>query len=80
MGNESGFNMIKADLIEIFEIDESLITMDAKLMEDLGLDSIDGVDMMVRLQERTGKKITPEQFENVKTVKDVVNLIDTQKT
>ncbi len=80
MGNESGFNMIKADLIEIFEIDESLITMDANLMEDLGLDSIDGVDMMVRLQERTGKKITPEQFENVKTVKDVVNLIDTQKT
>ncbi|WP_084419739.1 acyl carrier protein [Henriciella litoralis] len=74
---DEAYKMIKSDLIEIFEIDEADIKPDATLMDDLGLDSIDGVDMMVRMQERTGKKVTPDQFENVRTINDLVDLVQT---
>lgn len=75
MTRDEAFEVIRTDLIEIFEIEESEIRPDATLIDDLGLDSIDGVDMMVRLQERTGKKVTPDQFENVRTVDDLVDLV-----
>ena len=61
MDRQQAFDMVKSDLMEIFEIEEDSITPEATLMDDLGLDSIDGVDMMVRMQERTGKKVTPEE-------------------
>ena len=77
MERQEAFDTIKKDLIDIFEIEADTIQADAKLMDDLGLDSIDGVDMMVRLQERIGQKITPEQFENVQTVDDIVELVVT---
>jgi acyl carrier protein len=77
MGRDEAFDTIKKDLIDIFEIEADTIQAEAKLMDDLGLDSIDGVDMMVRLQERIGQKITPEQFENVQTVDDIVELVVT---
>jgi len=75
MTRDEAFEVIRTDLVEIFEIEENEIRPDATLIDDLGLDSIDGVDMMVRLQERTGKKVTPDQFENVRTVDDLVDLV-----
>lgn len=75
MDRQQAFDMVKSDLIEIFEIEEEAITPEATLMDDLGLDSIDGVDMMVRMQERTGKKVTPDQFEDVRTISDLVDLV-----
>lgn len=75
MEREEAFNLVKNDLIELFEIDEADITPDADLVDDLGLDSIDGVDMMVRIQERTGEKVTPEQFEEVHAVSNLVDLV-----
>lgn len=75
MEREEAFNLVKNDLIELFEIDEADITPDADLVDDLGLDSIDGVDMMVRIQERTGEKVTPEQFEEVRAVSNLVDLV-----
>lgn len=75
MDRQQAFDMVKSDLIEIFEIEDDAITPEATLMDDLGLDSIDGVDMMVRMQERTGKKVTPDQFEDVRTISDLVDLV-----
>lgn len=75
MTREEAFDIIRTDLVEIFEIEEGEIRPEATLIDDLGLDSIDGVDMMVRLQERTGKKVTPDQFENVRTVDDLADLV-----
>ncbi len=75
MNKEEAFAEIRKNLIEIFEIPEDDIKEDAKLMDDLGLDSIDAVDMMVQLQETTGQKVSPEQFENVVTVEDLVALV-----
>jgi len=63
-------------LVEMFEVDEADITEDAHLSDDLDIDSIDAVDLIVRLKEVTGKKIAPEEFKSVRTVGDVVGAIE----
>ena len=63
-------------LTEDYEVDENLITPEARLFEDLDLDSIDAVDLAVRVQQFTQKKIPPENFKQIKTIDDVVNAIE----
>ncbi|WP_336777157.1 acyl carrier protein [Pantoea sp. USHLN256] len=63
-------------LTSLFEIEPDAIRPDARLYEDLELDSIDAVDMVVHLQKRTGRKIKPETFRAVRTVQDVVDAVD----
>ena len=62
-------------LVKLFEVDPAAITPEARLYEDLELDSIDAVDMIVQLQKKTGKKIKPEEFKAVRTVQDVVDAV-----
>jgi len=59
-------------LAENFEIAPEAVTPDANLYEDLGLDSIDAVDLAIKVQQLTGKRIKPEEFKHVRTVGDVV--------
>lgn len=60
---------------ELFELEPDQIKPESNLVEDLDLDSIDAVEMIVQLQKRTGKRIQPEQFQSVKTVNDVVEIL-----
>jgi len=69
------FTMLQALLVEEFEVELADITLASKLYEELDLDSIDAVDLMVRLKEITGKKIAPEAFKEVRTIEDVVNAV-----
>lgn len=69
-------NKLTSILVEDFEVDKALITPDASLFEDLDLDSIDAVDLAVRVQQFTQKKIPPENFKQIKTISDVVNAIE----
>lgn len=62
-------------LVEYFEISKSSISLEAKLYEDLNLDSIDAVDLIVKLQDITQKKISPVEFKKVRTVGDVVEKV-----
>ena len=66
---------IKTIMVEMFEIDEATITPVARLYEDLDFDSIDAVDMMVRLKEITGKAVKPEDFKSARTIGDVVEAV-----
>lgn len=50
------FNQVKDALIELFELDAEEITPEAHLYQDLDLDSIDAVDLVVHLQNVTGKR------------------------
>ncbi|MBU2871615.1 acyl carrier protein [Colwellia sp. E2M01] len=70
------YKMVNDILVTMFEIDEDDISMDAHLYEDMDLDSIDAVDLVVKLREITGKKIDPEDFKQVRTVKDVVDAVE----
>lgn len=67
------FAVLTDILVEEFEIDQDDISLEANLYQDLDLDSIDAVDLVVKLREITGKKIDPEAFKQVRTVEDVVN-------
>lgn len=60
-------------LEELFEVPPERVTLDARLNEDLDLDSIDAVDLVVKLQEFTGRKFKPEDFRSIRTVRDVVD-------
>jgi acyl carrier protein len=62
-------------LHEMFELDKAKITLDANLYTDLDIDSIDAVDLAVKLKELTGKRLQPEVFKRVRTVQDVVDAL-----
>ncbi len=65
-------------LSDLFEVPPDKITPTARLYEDLDLDSIDAVDLVVKLQDYTGKKIAPAEFKSVRTVGDVVEAVHAQ--
>jgi acyl carrier protein len=69
------FDKLKAALIEDFEMDEAKVTPEARLYEDLELDSIDAVDLIVKLKSFLPTNIDPEVFKTVRTVQDVVDAI-----
>lgn len=75
MSREETFARLKGYLEEMFEVPAEKITPEAKLFEDLDLDSIDAVDLVVKLQELTGRKFKPEEFKSVRTVSDVLDRV-----
>ena len=67
---------IRAIFSENFAIDPARVTPDAHLFDDLDLDSIDAVDLAIKLQEMTGRRIKPEAFKSVRTVGDVIGAVE----
>jgi acyl carrier protein len=62
-------------LVETFEVDRSKVTLDAKLYDDLEIDSIDAVDLIVQLKPLVGRRLEPDTFKSVRTVSDVVEAL-----
>lgn len=62
---------IKDILVADFECDPARLTPEVNLFTELDLDSIDAVDLVVRLQRETGKKVDPESFRQIRTLHDV---------
>lgn len=73
---EQIFDKLKSILVEEFEIEEDKIQSETNLFEDLELDSIDAVDLAVKLQGFTQKKISPENFKQIRTINDVVLAVE----
>ncbi len=69
-------NKIKEILIADFELSAEKLVPEARLFEDLDLDSIDAVDMVVRLQQMTGLKVKAEDFKQIRTLKDVTDVVE----
>ena len=76
MKSEQIFNMVKTILVNEFEIDESDIVPEADIYKDLDIDSIDVVDLVVRLRAETGRKIEPENFKQVRTIQHLLEALD----
>ena len=72
---EEIFAELKTILTEELEIAEADIKLEANLFEDLDLDSIDAVDIAVRMQKFTDKKLPPEEFKKIRTVNDIVEAV-----
>ena len=60
-------------MVELFEIDAQQIRPEALLIEDLDVDSIDAVDLAVKITEITGQRVNPDDFKKVRTVQDLVD-------
>lgn len=69
------FAILKGILVDEFEVVPENVVFNADLFNDLELDSVDAVDLAVRLQQHTGKKVSPAEFKQIRTVGDVVNAI-----
>ncbi|MBR5532116.1 MAG: acyl carrier protein [Bacteroidales bacterium] len=67
---------VKAFLIDDLEIEEDKIFEDARLKEDIGIDSLDFVDIVVIVERNFGFKIKPEEMINVTTLKDFYEYIE----
>jgi acyl carrier protein len=75
MTRDEIYALIVDGLHTTFQLDPAKITIDANLYSDLDIDSIDAVDLAVKLQRATGVRITPEVFKSVHTVRDLVEAV-----
>ncbi|MCQ2713831.1 acyl carrier protein [Helicobacter pylori] len=72
------FETIQAVIAEQLEIDVSQVTPEAKFVKDLGVDSLDIVELIMALEERFGIEIPDEQAEKIVNVGDVMRYIEKQ--
>ena len=62
-------------LVKTFDLDPALVVPQARLREDLDIDSIDAVDLIVQLKPMLGGNLRPEAFKAVRSVQDVVDTV-----
>ena len=75
MTKEEVLGRINDVLAGEFEIDRAKLVPEARLFEDLDLDSIDAVDLVVRMQQQTSLKVKAEAFKAIRTLGDVADVI-----
>ncbi|MBS5725853.1 MAG: acyl carrier protein [Clostridiales bacterium] len=67
---------VKDILCDQLDVEEDKVTMDASIIEDLGADSLDVVDLIMSLEEEFDCEIPDEEVDNIKTVGDIVKYIE----
>ena len=75
MSKNEIFEILKKALVELFEIDESKVVPEAKIYEDLQIDSIDAIDLVDYVKKNTGYKLMPDDFKNIQTLGDIVDAV-----
>ena len=69
------FDRIVTILHDSFEIEPARITPEARLYDDLDIDSIDALDLIVQLKPLLGRSLQPDAFKSVRTVQDIVDVL-----
>ncbi|WP_148715458.1 acyl carrier protein [Chitinolyticbacter meiyuanensis] len=75
MTKQEIFDRLSSILQQTFDIDPARIVPEARLYEDLDIDSIDAVDMIVQLRSLSSKRLQPDSFKSVRTLQDVVDAL-----
>jgi acyl carrier protein len=75
MNRDELFTWVADLLAEMFELDRAALTPASNLYADLDIDSIDAVDLAVKLKQMTGKRLQPEVFKTIRTIADVVDAL-----
>ncbi len=70
------FDKIAALLAEQLGIPQSKITLDSKIVDDLGADSLDVVELLMQLEDATGKTVPDEEVAKIKTVGELVEALE----
>jgi acyl carrier protein len=72
---EQILDRIRATLVELFALPPQSVQPEARLLDDLHIDSIDVVDLMEHVRRYTGRKVSAEDFRSVRTVDDLVAVV-----
>ncbi len=70
------FDKIKDVMVDTLSVEADKIMLESKLDEDLGIDSLDAVELSMALEEEFGIKIPDDELPNLKKVSDIVALVD----
>ena len=73
------FERIKEMIVEELNVPVEKITMEARLAEDLGADSIDAVELIMNIEDEFEIQVSDEQAQSIKTVGDLVRYIQSVK-
>ena len=72
------FEKVKEVLVEALNVDEDMITMEANLKDDLGIDSLAAVELSLELETEFDVRIEDEELAKLVTVADIVNLLESK--
>ncbi len=72
------FEKVRQIICDQLDLEEDVVTMEASILDDLGADSLDVVDLVMSLEEEFDIEIPDEQVENIKSVGDIVKYIEAE--
>lgn len=75
LAQDEVFEKVKKIIVDQLGVDESLVTMDASFIDDLGADSLEIVDLIMAFEGEFGITISDEDAENMSTVGDAVEYL-----
>ena len=67
---------VKEIIVDLLNVDEGKVTLDARFREDLEADSLDLVELIMAFEDKVGGEISDEDAQNITTVGEVVKYID----
>ena len=70
------FEQVKEIIVDLLNVDESKVTLEARFREDLEADSLDLVELIMAFEDKFGGEISDEDAQNITTVGEVVKYID----
>jgi acyl carrier protein len=73
---QRAYDLIHSALVELFRLDPARITPEARLADDLEIDSIDAVDLVEQVKRTTGRKVSAADFKAVRTVSDLARVVE----
>ena len=73
------FEQIKEIIVESVGCDAEKVTMEARLAEDLEIDSLDAVELNMALEESVGVGLSDEELGQIKTVGDIVRILEAKQ-
>lgn len=76
---EETFNKIKDIIVDSLSCDADDVTLDASLTDDLDADSLDAVELIMAVEDEFDIEVPDEDAQNMKTVKDIVDYVESHK-
>jgi acyl carrier protein len=80
MSRREHFERVRDVMVKTFGLEEEQITPVARLVDDLALDSLDWAELVVILERETGRGISDSDVKAIRTVEDILDLVDRQAT
>jgi len=78
LGEKDTFEQLKKLIVELLEVSEAEVVPEASFVDDLAADSLDFIELITAVEDTFKIEIPDEDAENMKTVSDAVNYIESK--